>query len=86
MVSSEVSDCADDITERVQQLMEVEHLQGYLTCLKQIMDLRCVHQRREEGGGTPLIKNPQGIPLIRGETPLIRAHFEQKKVSFGLSD
>ena len=56
LVSGEVSDCADDISEKAQQIMEVEHLQGYLACLQQIMDLRCVHQRREEGQWNSLIR------------------------------
>ena len=41
LVSSEVSDCAEDIRERVKRLREVEHLRGYLAWMKRIMELRC---------------------------------------------
>ena len=48
LVSSEVSECADALQEKALQLMEVEHLQGYLTWLKRIMELR--YGSVEEGG------------------------------------
>ena len=38
-VSGEVRECVDDIAERTQQLMEVEHLVCYLTWLRRIMEL-----------------------------------------------
>ena len=48
LVSSEVSECADALQEKALQLMEVEHLQGYLTWLKRIIELR--YGSVEEGG------------------------------------
>ena len=41
LVSSEVCVCASDIEAKTRQLMEVEHLRGYLTWVGQIMELRC---------------------------------------------
>ena len=41
LVSSEVSDCAEDIREKVKRLREVEHLRSYLAWLKRVMELRC---------------------------------------------
>ena len=48
LVSSGVSECADEIGERAHRLVEMDHLLGYLTWLQHIMELKYEQREKKE--------------------------------------